>query len=190
MNRQNTVLIKQFPEHTRKTAQEIINMLFTWNGKEKSKLAGQPAQKHGSSTAKQHYQSDTKLWCCASWAYRLGDLETSQSAAHTEERPLSSSVGTDIPGHTYMERHLKKLSFARSSKSPRNVCELPGCPSAEVQQHRGQESKDRESPNPTHCLYRQHKRKLLKQPQLAGFHFQQSLVSTTLCQVYTVHSAQ
>lgn len=41
MNRQNTVLIKQFPEHTQKTVHEIINMLFTWNGKEKSKLAGQ-----------------------------------------------------------------------------------------------------------------------------------------------------
>lgn len=38
MNRQNTVLIKQFPEHTQKTAQEIINMLFTWNGKEKIKV--------------------------------------------------------------------------------------------------------------------------------------------------------
>lgn len=92
MNRQNTVLIKQFPEHTRKTTQEIINMLFTWNGKEKSKLAGQPAENTGpaqqSSTNGQMHNCDAV------------HPESTESQAlrppKTEERPFPSSVGTAI----------------------------------------------------------------------------------------------
>lgn len=135
MNRQNTVLIKQFPEHTQKTVQEIINMLFTWNGKGKSKLAGQPAENTGPA---QPSSTNGQIQNCDAVHPEPTDLETLRppnSAADTEERPSPSSEGTAIPAHTYMERHLKKLSLARSSKSPRNVCELPGCPSAEAQQH-------------------------------------------------------
>lgn len=153
MNRQNTVLIKQFPEHTLKTEQEIINMLFTWNGKEKSKLAGQPAEHTGPA---QQSSPNGQIPNCDAVHPEPTDLETLRPptrAAHPEERPSPSSVGTDTPGHTYMDRHLKKLSLARSSNSPRNVWELPGRPSAEAQQHKqGQESKARQNPHPTHSL--------------------------------------
>lgn len=92
-------------------------------------------------------------------------------AAHAEERPLPSPGGRASSGHTYMDRHLKKLSLARSSKSPRKVCELPGRPSAEGQQHK-QRAREQGQGKPTpHPLSVQTpQREALEQPQLAGFH--------------------
>lgn len=184
MNRQNTVLIKQFPEHTPETVQEIINTLFTWNGKEKSKLAGQPAENTGPAP-----RSSTN-----------GQIQNCDAVHPTDGRPWDPPAVLQAQRKgLYPPQRAQAAQDTRTWRDTWRSCRwlaprrVPGMsassPGVRLLRHNstdtGQESQGKGNQTP-HTVYRQP----LKQPQLAGFHFQQSLVPATLCQVYAVRSAQ